>query len=157
MYNCVKNIMNDALQKYKFSEIRIKREWENYHRIRKEQIFDPINVIYDENHPSIHGKNNFHFALYYGSRIVSTAHVEFLNELEAALRSLSTDEPFKSQGHGKKMMEFLEEWLRLHSVKFVKMHARLSAENFYRKLGYEDCIFDDRSIQERYVNLGKFL
>jgi GrpB-like predicted nucleotidyltransferase (UPF0157 family)/ribosomal protein S18 acetylase RimI-like enzyme len=133
------------------------KEFEAYHRIRKEQIFDPINIVYDANHPAMTDKNHFHLVMYSGSQIVSVAHIEFLNESEAALRSLAIDSKFQKRGYAKQMMQLLEKWLKHKKVKLFKMHARLDAEAFYRKLGYEDCKFDDQSIAERYIDLGKVL
>ena len=143
--------------KHRFVLCTHDNEWENYHRICKEQIFDPINIEYDINHPSITAQEHFHFALYKGTKIVTVAHIEFLNEIEAALRSLATDEIYQNNGFGKIMMNLLEKWLRLKGKKILKMHSRLSAESFYRKLRYVDIIFDDPCIQENYINLGKSL
>ena len=38
-------------------------EWKDYHRIRKEQIFDPIGVKYNPHHPTITAKGHYHFIL----------------------------------------------------------------------------------------------
>ncbi|WP_395477397.1 GNAT family N-acetyltransferase [Rickettsia endosymbiont of Pantilius tunicatus] len=133
------------------------REWQEYHRIRAEQIFEPINVEYDTNHPSITASNHYHFVLYKAKEIVATAHIEFLNENEAALRSLAVDKPHQKQGFGKYMMQLLEKWLRDQNIKILKMHARISAETFYHKLGYIDMEFNDVSIQKNYIDLGKVL
>lgn len=133
------------------------REWEDYHRIREEQIFHPINVIYDRDHPTVSAENHYHLVLSKGTQIVCVAHVEILNQNEAALRSLATDEPYQRQGYGAQMMAFLEKWIQHHGHTILKMHVRLSAEPFYRKHGYTDMVFDDPCIQEHYVNLGKRL
>ena len=117
------------------------REWQEYHRIRAEQIFDPINVEYDHNHPTITANNHYHFVL----------------KNEAALRSLAVDKPSQNKGFGKYMMQLLEKWLRDQNIKVLKMHARISAEAFYRKLGYIDMEFNDISIQKNYIDLGKML
>ncbi|MCC8377371.1 MAG: GNAT family N-acetyltransferase [Rickettsia endosymbiont of Graphium doson] len=132
------------------------KEWQEYHRIRAEQIFDPINVEYDSNHPSITA-NHYHFVLYKAKEIVATAHIEFLNETQAALRSLAVDKPSQNKGFGKYMMQLLEKWLKDQNIKILKMHARISAEAFYRKLGYIDMEFNDISIQKNYIDLGKML
>lgn len=131
------------------------REWENYHRIRKEQIFDPIHVIYDPHHPSLTTENQFYFVLYKGTTIVSVAHVELLNETEAALRSLATDEPFKNQGYGSHLLNLLEKWVTHKGRSIFKMHSNFRSESFYRKFGYVDLPFDDPSINPQFVNLGK--
>ncbi|WP_341789018.1 MULTISPECIES: GNAT family N-acetyltransferase [unclassified Rickettsia] len=133
------------------------REWQEYHRIRAEQIFDPINVEYDSNHSTITANNHYHFVLYKAKEIVATAHIEFLNKNEAALRSLAVDKLSQNKGFGKYMMQLLEKWLRDQNIKILKMHARISAEAFYRKLGYIDVEFNDISIQKNYIDLGKVL
>ena len=97
-YNLGKDaFIRDILNKAGFDQIRLMYcnhhyEWEQYHRIRKEQIFNRNEVIYDPNHPSITDANHFHFVLYKATWVVSVAHIELLNEKEAALRSLALDE-----------------------------------------------------------------
>ena len=132
-------------------------EWEAYHRIRDEQIFTSIAVVYDRHHPTLTAHNHFHFVLSRGTTVVSVAHVEFLNEDEAALRSLATDESFKCRGYGKYLMQMLERWVLYHGRGILKMHANPNAEMFYRRLGYIDMSFDDPCISPAFINLGKRL
>ena len=132
-------------------------EWKNYHRIRIEQIFAPINVVYDENHPSLTAKNNFHFVLYKGTKIICVAHVEFLNESGAAIRSLATDEPYKRNGYGTYMMKLLEKWIKSQGHNIIKLHANPNAEHFYRSLGVINMEFDDVSISDETIDLGKMV
>lgn len=148
---------NEKYKGHRFLKVTHYKEWEDYHRIRKEQIFDPIGVIYDPQHPSITAKGSYHFILCHGVETAAVAHIEFLNETEVAIRSLATDIQFQSQGYGKEMMLLLEKWLKKQSVKIIKMHARLDAEPFYRKLGYVEMPFDEPSMMEQYINLGKVL
>lgn len=162
-YNLGKNeFIKKVLSKTGFDKIRFLKcahydEWQDYHRIRKIQIFDPIGVEYDVNHPSIKGENHFHFILTKGMKVVSVAHVEFLGGQEVALRSLATDEPYKNQGFGKLMMQNIEKWLQKKQVKVIKMHAARRAEMFYRKLGYYEMHFNDQSISQNVIDLGKKL
>ena len=95
-------------------------EWKNYHRIREEQIYKPIGVTYNRNHPSITAANNYHFVLYKGRKIVSVAQVELLNNAEVALRSLATDEPYKRQGCATYMLKFLEKWVKHRDCHFTQ-------------------------------------
>ncbi|HJD66421.1 MAG TPA: GNAT family N-acetyltransferase [Rickettsia endosymbiont of Bembidion nr. Transversale] len=69
----------------------------------------------------------------------------------------AVDKLGQNKGFGKYMMQFLEKWLRDQNIKILKMHARISAETFYRKLGYIDMEFNDISIQKNYIDLGKML
>ena len=134
-------------------------EWDRYHYIKEQQIFNSTNVTYDRNHPSITAENNYHFILYQGVNIVAVAQVELLlNDPKViALRSLATDSPYKKQGFGSYIMKTIEKWGKYKGRKIIKMHARLGTEQFYRNLGYSDILFDDPSIQKEYIDLGKEL
>ena len=99
--------------------------------------------------------NHYHFVLYRGTEIVSVAHVELLNEKEAALRSLATDEPHKNKGYGREAMALLEKLVKSKGRSVIKMHAAGGAEHFYRKLGYKEMEFNDPSISKDIIDLGK--
>lgn len=162
-YTLGKNdLIREFLLKAGFSGCRLMRcthytEWETYHRMREEQIFKPINLTYDRNHPTFKLDNHFHFVFYKGVEIVSVAHVEFLNNSEAALRTLATDEQYKNQGFGRKLVHLLERWIKYQGRSIVKVHAALRSEGFYRKLGYSEMPFDDQSISKDIIDLGKLL
>lgn len=142
---------------HRFLKVTHIQEWEDYHRIRKAEIFGLTRVIYDPLHPSITSNNAYHFMLCNGIEARAVAHIEFLSESDAALRSLATDSKYQRQGYGTEMMALLEKWLRRQNIKVLKMHSRQSAEPFYRKLGFTDMPFDDPSIQEQHIDLGKVL
>lgn len=160
------NFINNVLDQAGYNALGVVRclhyrEWKAYHRVRIEQIFAPINVKYDPNHPTITDPNHHHFVLLHGIKIVSVAHVEFLNNHEAALRSLATDEPFKRKGYGRHLMEFLERWLTHYDKTIFKMHANLNAINFYKKLGYTDIPlnqhWNDVCVSDKFSDIWKIL
>ena len=97
------------------------KEWDMYHRIIEEQTFTPFDIVYNRNHPALTLENHFHFVLYKGVEIVSVAHVEFLNNKKAVIRSLATDEPYKHRGFGKAMMKLLKKWIKHKGIKVIKM------------------------------------
>lgn len=130
-------------------------EWETYHRIRTEQLFAPSGITYDPNHPTLSANNHYHLVLYKGTTIVSVAQVEILDNDVAALRSIATDAPYQRQGYASYLLRLIERWLQYRNIKTVKAHAELPAEPFYRKRGYVDMPFDDVSISNTIVNLGK--
>lgn len=143
----------------KFLPVTLPQQWENYHRIKKTQIFDPLGVIYNPNHPSITANSAYNFILINGDNFITIAHIEFLNQNVAALRTLATDLDFQHQGYGKQMMLFLEQWLKSQHIKIFKLHSRLKSEFFYRKLGFVAMPFEDLrsppTITETYIDLGK--
>ncbi|MEI6187153.1 MAG: bifunctional GrpB family protein/GNAT family N-acetyltransferase [Alphaproteobacteria bacterium] len=162
-YNMGKDaFIRNILDKAGFNEIRMVRcahyhDWEEYHRICEEQIFSPINVVYNRNHSNFNSENHYHYVLYKGTKIVSIAHIEFLNANEVAIRAFATDYPYKDHHYGSHMMEFLEKWIKYHGQNIIRVHARLSAEKFYRKLGYVEMDFNDLSLSKSFINLGKNL
>jgi GrpB-like predicted nucleotidyltransferase (UPF0157 family)/GNAT superfamily N-acetyltransferase len=162
-YNLGKDaFIRKVLEQSGFKRLRFLRcthnlEWQEYHRIRKEQIFDHTNIQYDENHPTINDPNHFHFILCKGTKIVSIAQVEFLNDFDAALRALATDSIYQNQSFGTQMLQLLEKWLKLQGKKVLKMHADLKAENFYRKYGYVKMVFADKNTFQDTIDLGKIL
>jgi GrpB-like predicted nucleotidyltransferase (UPF0157 family)/N-acetylglutamate synthase-like GNAT family acetyltransferase len=142
---------------FRFVMAATPKEWEAYHRIIREQIFVPLNIIYDENHPTITADNHYHFVLYKGNKIVSVTHVEFLNKTEASIRGLATDEPHKKKGYGGYIMQLVEKWIKSQGRNTIKLHANPKAEHFYRSLGFIDMEFDDVSISKEIIDLGKLL
>lgn len=118
-------------------------EWEGYHRIKNEQIFKPIGVTYDPNHPTITDPNHIHFCLYHGSKVIGIAHLEMLTEQSAALRPFALDTPYQKKGHGKFFLLFLEKWLKSKKIERIHLHANVKAITFYQKMGYQPMPFND--------------
>lgn len=135
-------------------------EWEAYHRIRKDQIFDLMKVQYDPNHPTITDSNHFHFVLYKGVKIIGVAHLEFLSLTEAALRPFAIDVPYQNQGVGAKFLVLLENWLKLKDKTILRLHANAKAKSFYERLGYEVMPFheDNPAVSViKTIDMGKWL
>lgn len=133
-------------------------EWKSYHRIKENEIFVRAEgITYDKNHPTLTDPNHFHFILYKGIEVVSIAHVEFLDQETAALRSLATDSAHKKKGYASHLLKTVEKWTHLQGRSTLKTHTHLSAEKFYRDHGYQDMEFDDTPLTPEIVDLGKKL
>ncbi len=163
-YNLGKNdFIKSILEKAGFDDFAINfcahyKEWDEYHRIRAEQVFEPRGIIYDRNHPCVTAENNYHMVLYKGTKIVSTAHVELLSKSLAVLRTLGTDEIHKRQGYGTYLMKWVEKWIRSKGRNIVKLHSRYSAVEFYSNIGYVEMDFsEDEPLNQDLVDMGKVL
>lgn len=141
----------------RFVKVTQDHEWAHYHRINQEQIFKPRNLLYNPERPCFTDPSHHHFVLYSGSDIVAMAHVQCLNENEVALKCLAIDSNFQHKGFGKIMMGFIEKWGLDQGRNVLKMHAALSAEHFYRQLGYVEMPFGEQSIAQDVIDLGKYL
>jgi len=133
-------------------------EWQEYHRIRKQQIFDLLpHIKYDPNHPTLTDPNHYHFILMKGINVIAVAQLQMLNEESAALRILATDIPYQGQGYGTYFLNLLERWVARHGKTKILMHAARRAELFYRKHGYVEMEFNDKGISNDHIDLGKIL
>lgn len=131
-------------------------EWEEYHRIKVEEIFSQLyNIVYDYNHPHLTSENHHHFILCKGAKVVSIGHMEDLGDGKFGLRALATDKKYQGNAYGKAILKELENWCKSRGGRTIHVHSAQAAENFYRKLHYIDMDWDDQSIDENAVDLGK--
>jgi GrpB-like predicted nucleotidyltransferase (UPF0157 family)/GNAT superfamily N-acetyltransferase len=135
-------------------------EWEAYHRIRKEQIFDGLGIVYDPHHPSITAENNYHFVMSVGTNIVGVAHIQLLEEHNIALlRPFAIDGAYQRQGYGTWFLNQIERWLSQQGRRFLHLHSDPEAVSFYKRLGYVEMVFPYAEPAADYdtVDLGKDL
>lgn len=117
----IRNILiQERYAGHRFLHVNHDAEWQQYHRIKKEQIFDPIGAVYDAHHPTIHAPGHFHFILCQGVDIVTIAHVEFLDHTTATLKSLAVDSSYQNQDYDKKMASLCDRWIKTQTRKFLK-------------------------------------
>jgi len=133
------------------------KEWEEYHRIRDQEIFQRAGVVYDPKHPSLSDPKHIHFVLYFGMRIIGAAHIEFLSTSACALRPFAIDAPYKGRGFGTKMWSMIEKWLKKQEQSVVHAHVHPDARKFYEKLGFVPMPFDDDVLTENALDMGKLI
>lgn len=133
-------------------------EWEEYHRIKVEEIFSELShIVYDYDHPHLKSEDHYHFILCKGVEVISIGHMEKLYDRKWALRGLATDKKYQGNGYGKAMLNQIEKWCKSRGGSIIHVHSAPKAENFYRKLGYIDMAWDDKSIDEDAIDIGKEL
>jgi N-acetylglutamate synthase-like GNAT family acetyltransferase len=70
-------------------------------------------------------------------RAIAVGRILFKSPTEAQIRSMATEEAFRGQGLGRRIMEYLEQAARDEGVTTIFLNARESVVPFYAKLGYE--------------------
>ena len=162
-YNLGKDaFIRSIIAKTDYDELRLMycnhhHEWQQYHLIRKTELFDRHNIVYNPNHPTVNDHNCYHFVFYKKVEIIGVAMIQFLADGTAALRSLATVPAHRNKGYARELMLLLEKWVKIRGKKVIKLHSALDAEHFYRKLGYVDVEFDDKGVVEDVIDLGKEL
>ena len=117
------------------------REWEAYHRIRKEQIFALSDIQYNPYHPSITDPKHYHFVLYQGTAIIGVAHVEFLSDEDCALRPFAIDAPYQNQGLGSQFLSIIKNGLNLRGKRSFASMPIPQLSLFMNALGMFLCHF----------------
>jgi len=133
----IKEILRKAgFQGFEFVE-PISEDWQHYHRIRQEQIFDRHpHVVYDPNHWTLSHPNHFHFVFKKLDEVIGVVHVELLDDQRAAVRSFAIDKPYQNQGHGSHLLKLVEKWVKHQGKSMIQLHSNPSALMFYERASY---------------------
>ena len=77
-----------------------------------------------------------HFALWDGDALVACVVIRPLEGGAVKLRQMAVEPPRQGCGAGRRLLEGVEEQLRVEGVSRIELNARDTAAGFYRKLGY---------------------
>ncbi len=80
--------------------------------------------------------------LHYGllddaNNLLACVSVLHISENTVKLRQMAVDPGQQKSGLGRTLLEHVENELKAQGYAEIEMHARVSAEDFYRKLGYQ--------------------
>lgn len=81
-------------------------------------------------------KSQIHFGLFEGEHLVACLVVVPLDAGKAKLRQMAVAAERQRQGLGRRLVPEVELELGRRGFRQLELHARLTAEGFYRKLGY---------------------
>lgn len=96
----IKSILDHAeFQGFNLNFCMHDREWAAYHRIAQSDDVGPLSPA----------KNHFHFVFYKGTEILGMAHIEFLNEKAAILRTMIIENP--DPAYRSHMLQLLCQWV----------------------------------------------
>ena len=82
-------------------------EWNNYHRIMKEFLFEPKNLFYKYTDEVLKEDNSYYFVFYKGVKIIGTASIE-----GNIIRDVTTDREYKE--YFLQMQNLLQKWISEH-------------------------------------------
>ncbi len=112
-----------GFDKLRFLYCNHRIEWEEYHRIKVEQIFSELShIVYDYNHPHLTHEDHYHFILCKGVEVISIGHMEKLYDRKWALRGLATDKKYQGNGYGKAMLNQIENWCKSRGGRIINVH-----------------------------------
>ena len=105
-------------------------------RLRETVLRIPLGLVLSED--DLRGEDKqLHFGLFFGEQLVACVVAVPLSANEAKIRQIAVDPSCQRQGLASEMMRQLEKNLAARGFISLSMHARSSAIDFYKKLGYE--------------------
>jgi GNAT superfamily N-acetyltransferase len=112
-------------------------EWDAYHTIRRRVLFERrgLSGAYDAAHPDETRPGNYPLLLFYNLEPIGTIRVD-LGDDEAIFRRVAVREDVQREGHGRKMLELAESFVRARGKRRIRSHVDRGAVSFYERCGF---------------------
>ncbi|MDX2240940.1 MAG: GNAT family N-acetyltransferase [Leptolyngbyaceae cyanobacterium bins.302] len=98
-----------------------------------------------------------HVLVYWNQKAIGTTRIRFLNEQTVKLERFALLKEARGLGIGRRMMEFILDWLHQTAVEVVVMNAQIAVKEFYEKFGFvpEGNVFEEAGIP--HIRMKKLL
>lgn len=117
-------------------EALLEREWQAYHSLLKENIYDPLGFSYDESDPKFKSEAFKHYVLSLGVNIIGAAQLDLTDQQKATLRGFAIEPTLQNQGHGAYLLQQLERWLKHQGYTELRLKVHPDKQSFYESSGY---------------------
>ena len=118
-------------------------EWATYHAIRREVLFERRGngAAYDPNHPDEMRPGNYPLVLWFGVEAVGVIRVDLDAEKGVAFfRRVAVREDLHGHGHGRRLLEHAERFVRTRGFSHIVSYVDPSAVGFYERCGFHRAI-----------------
>jgi N-acetylglutamate synthase-like GNAT family acetyltransferase len=134
---------------YELVRAQTAEDWEQYHRIRREELFEVrgLTGVYNANHPDEHMSSNIPLLLKFNGRAIGTTRLDVRQYGTAIIRLVAVIKLEQRRGHGRELARLVENFARHAGVKKLLVNAVPDAIGYYAKIGYVREVWDgnDRS------------
>ena len=110
-------------------------EYEDAVRLREDILRKPLGLALTEADLA-QDQGCFHLGGFEGTRLTAVLLLQPLDERTIKMRQVAVCREQQGKGVGSKLIAFAEEFARQRSDAIMIAHARVSALEFYRRLGY---------------------
>lgn len=106
-------------------------------KLRQRLLRKPLNLEFTESQLESESAE-FHFAVFNDENILlGCLSFKILDNTRLKMRQVAIDEQFQNSGIGSLLVKEAEKWALENHYTEIHLHARESAVNFYRNLGYQ--------------------
>jgi predicted GNAT family N-acyltransferase len=81
-------------------------------------------------------RGQFHHGLFDGEKLIACAIAVLLSPGEIKIRQMAVEPAYQGRGCGRQLLEQIESIWSERGTRLLSLHARLTAEGFYAKLGF---------------------
>lgn len=113
-------------------------DWERYHEIRNEVLFEGRgrHSVYNPNNPDEHAPNNFPLLLKLNGVSIGTTRLDVRTDGTAIVRLVAITKDEQSKGHGTALQKMVEDFAKNKGVKKLLVNSAPDAVGFYEKIGF---------------------
>jgi len=137
------------LAAYALEPVQSENDWRIYHEIRRKALFEDRGRpgIYDENHPDEHKTENTPLILTADDNPVGTVRLDLRNATDVIVRLVAITAKERGKGHGKNLVKLAADFAQMRGRKRLVLNSAPEATEFYRKLGFEDHVWDEAELE----------
>ena len=144
---------------YALVKVETPEDWEIYHRIRRQELFEARGKwdVYNSEMPEEKIPNNTPFLLKADGVGVGTARLDIREDGTAVVRLVAVTKKEQGKGHGRELAILMEEFARAHGVKKLLVNAHVDATGYYEKLGFIRQDWDSKEHKDSILQMVKIL
>ena len=134
-----------AKGRYELKPPATSAEWESYHRIRREVLYEARGRVnlYDPNLPDEHAEGRTPLLLFHDAKPVATVRLDPLSDGSMITRLVAVEAAEQRSGHGRELLRLAEVRAIAAGARRMAVNAHVDAETFYAKSGYRRESWDD--------------
>ena len=124
---------------YELVHVSTPEEWEAYHRIRREELFEALGRIgvYNAEHPDEYKPGNTPLLLKQNGVGVATTRLDLRDATTAIIRLVAVTKSLQGQGVGRKLAQQTLALARAHGIRRLVVYAAPTAVGYYESLGFK--------------------
>lgn len=130
---------------YEFVKVSSTQDWADYHAIRHEVLF--ADGSYDRNHPHEHIPENHSMLLKFLGNAIATVRLDFSDTGACIIRLVAVKGDQQSKGHGRKLFESIEEYVRTMNAQILYVNSAPDAVGYYEKMGFIKQVWDASELE----------
>ena len=132
---------------YRLVDVENEADWHAYHAIRRSVLWEARGRSnYDARHEGEYRPNRYPLLLKLAGRSIGTTRLDDFGGAVAAVRLVAIVSDAHRQGHGRKLMELVEDRALALAARHLVINSASDAVGFYEKFGWTRQVWSEDEI-----------